>query len=104
MVNPSKEQLQLFNQHFEIKRKYVKQTTYELNKLWDYHFEYETFQSIENDYRKAFYGNCVLENRDSIYHRKSKQKVKDVITTNDIIQFIEQEMETQLKEHGQTLI
>ena len=93
MVNPSKEQLQLFNQHFQIKRIFAKLTIYELNALSDYHFQYETTKSLEKNYHKAMCGNYILDNRDIIYHRQTEQKVKEITEIKDIAQFIAVEME-----------
>lgn len=99
MVNPSKEQLRLFNQHFIIKKIFAKLTIYELDVLRDCHFEYETTKSLENDYRESTYGNYILDNRDIIYHRKTEQKVKEIKDIKDITQFILEEMEPWLKKH-----
>ena len=103
MANPSKEQLQLFNQHFQIKKIFAKLTIYELDILRDCHFEYETTKSLENEYRESMYGNYILDNRDIIYHKKTEQKVKEIKEIKDIAQFIVEEMETWLKTHEQPL-
>lgn len=76
MAKPSKEQIQLFNQHFQIKKIFAKLTIYELNVLRDYYFEYETTKPLENEYHKTAYGNYILDNREIIYHRQTEQKVK----------------------------
>lgn len=99
MANPSKEQLRLFNQHFQIKRIFAKLTIYELDALSDCHFQYETTKSLENDYHEAMYGNYILDNRDIIYHRQTEQKVKEITEIKDIAQFIAEEMEPWLEEH-----
>lgn len=103
MVNPSKEQLQLFNQHFQIKKIFAKLTIYELDVLRDCHFKYETTKSLEKEYQESMYGNYILDNRDIIYHRKTEQKVKEIKDIKDIAQFIKQEMEPWLKTHEQPL-
>lgn len=99
MAKPSKEQIQLFNQHFQIKKIFAKLTIYELDVLRDYYFEYETTKPLENEYHKTAYGNYILDNREIIYHRQTEQKVKEIKEIKDIAQFIIEEMEPWLKEH-----
>lgn len=99
MVKPTKKQIQLFNQHFQIKRIFAKLTIYELEALSDYHFQYETTKSLEKDYHEAMYGNYILDNREIIYHRQTEQKVKEIKEIKDIAQFIIEEMEPWLKKH-----
>ena len=99
MVNPSKEQLRLFNQHFILKKIFAKLTISELDVLRDYYFEYETTKSLENEYHESMYGNYILDNREIIYHRQTEQKVKEIKETKDIAQFIIEEMEPWLEEH-----
>lgn len=99
MAKPSKEQIQLFNQHFQIKKIFAKLTIYELDVLRDYHFEYETTKSLEKEYQESMYGNYILDNREIIYYRKTEQKVKEIKNIKDIAQFIVAEMEPWLKKH-----
>lgn len=99
MAKPTREQLQLFNQHFQIKKIFAKLTIYELDVLHDCHFEYETTKSLEHDYHKSTYGNYILDNREIIYHRQTEQKVKEIRDIKDIAQFIVEEMEAWLEEH-----
>ena len=99
MAKPTREQLQLFNQHFQIKRIFAKLTIYELDALSDYHFQYETTKSLEKDYHEAMYGNYILDNREIIYHRQTEQKVKEIKEIKDIARFIIEEMEPWLKKH-----
>ena len=99
MAKPSKEQIQLFNQHFQIKKIFAKLTIYELDVLRDCHFEYETTKSLEHDYHKSIYGNYILDNREIIYHRQTEQKVKEIRDIKDIAQFIVEEMEAWLEEY-----
>lgn len=103
MAKPTSEQLQLFNQHFIIKKIFAKLTIYELDVLHDCHFEYETTQSLEKEYHESMYGNYILDNREIIYYRKTEQKVKEIKEIKDITQFIMEEMEPWLKTHGQPL-
>lgn len=103
MAKPTSKQLQLFNQHFILKKIFAKLTISELEPLSTHHFEYETTKSFENEYRESIYGNYILDNRDIIYHRKTEQKVKEIKDIQDIAQFIEQEMEPWLKAHDQPL-
>ena len=98
-MKPSKEQIQLFNQHFQIKKIFAKLTIYELDVLRDCHFEYETTKSLEHDYHKSIYGNYILDNREIIYHRQTEQKVKEIRDIKDVAQFIVEEMEAWLEEH-----
>lgn len=103
MVKPSKEQIQLFNQHFQIKKIFAKLTIYELDVLRDYYLEYETTKSLENEYHETAYGNYILDNREIIYYQKTEQKVKEIKDIKDITQFIVKEMEPWLKEYGEPL-
>lgn len=99
MAKPTSRQLQLFNQHFIIKKIFAKLTIYELDVLHHCYLEYETTQSLEKEYRESMYGNYILDNRDIIYHRKTEQKVKEIKNIKDIAQFIVEEMEPWLKTH-----
>lgn len=99
MAKPTREQIRLFNQHFQIKRIFAKLTIYELDALSDYHFQYETTKSLEKDYHEAMYGNYILDNREIIYHRQTEQKVKEIKEIKDIARFIIEEMEPWLKKH-----
>lgn len=103
MVNPSKEQLQLFNQHFIVKKIFAKLTIYELDFLRDYYFEYETTKSLEHKYHESMYGDYILDNREIIYHKQTEQKIKEIKDIKDIAQFIVEEMEPWLKTHDQPL-
>lgn len=103
MAKPTREQLQLFNQHFQIKRIFAKLTIYELDALRDYYFEYKTTKSLENEYHESMYGNYILDNREIIYYRKTEQKIKEIKEIKDIAQFIVEEMEPWLKTHAQNL-
>lgn len=97
MAKPTSEQLQLFNQHFMVKKIFAKLTIYEIDILRDYYFEYETTKSLENEYQESMYGNYILDNREIIYYRKTEQKVKEIKEIKDITQFIMEEMEPWLK-------
>lgn len=99
MAKPTSEQLQLFNQHFMVKKIFAKLTIYEIDILRDYYFEYETTKSLENEYQESMYGNYILDNREIIYYRKTEQKMKEIKEIKDITQFIMEEMEPWLKKH-----
>lgn len=103
MAKPTNKQLQLFNQHFILKKIFAKLTISELEPLSTHHFEYETTKSFENEYCETTYGNYILDNRDIIYRRKTEQKVKEIKDIKDIAQFIVKEMEPWLKTHEQSL-
>lgn len=99
MMKPTSKQLQLFNQHFILKKIFAKLTISELEPLSTHHFEYETTKSLEKEYRESMYGNYILDNREIIYHRQTEQKVKEIKEIKDIAQFIIEEMEPWLEEH-----
>ena len=96
----NQQKLDTFNQFFHLESKLTQVTEYKLDKLFDYHLEDQTTETIENDYNEKFGGDYVLEHQNHIYHTASKQQVKDIETPQDIIQFIENEMTPWLEQNA----
>lgn len=100
----SQQQLDIFNQFFHLESKLTQVTEYKLDKLFDYHLEDETTESIENEYDEKFGGDNLItyqnEYAHSIFHTKTNEQIKDIETPQDIIQFIKTEMTAWLETNG----
>lgn len=99
----NQQKLDIYHQFFHIKSKITQVTEYKLDQLFDYHLEDKTTESIENDYNGKFGGDHLIayqaEFHHNIYYTKSNVQVKNIKTPQDIIHFIENEMNPWLEQN-----
>ena len=95
----NQQQLDKFNQHFHLESKLIQATESKLEKLEDYHLEDNDMSTIEDEYHDKCDGDYVIDYQNSIYYTENERKVKNVKTTQDVIQFIENEMTAWLEQN-----